>query len=567
MDLLGKISVYFESKGFGFIKSKFSNSGEKGSDVFFHIKDCIFKSLDIDDWVLYELKEYNGKVKAVNVRKIILIEEIDYLSNNWKYYSFGLKKKVKDELEDYLGHYISTYIDYSEYNRRFGELLKSDARRKIIEVAKSFIANNEHSNNEDLYNFFASILERVLIGEFLFVRDCKRIIDETINKEFYSKYAVSDVGLSKVLSRTELCSMVSSYLQNQKPSIMYTHTYEDGYWATRWKWDGSEDYWVNSKSSSDIECSQNQNFSFGDISFPWRYWGYNEDIHSKEDVFLEVYSFLRNSRKFWETLVNVFRRKEYELLQNFIDRICKSVFTEILQYFVTMFPIYGKVMCNFSQDWKEKYSFYITNYDIEGFLSRGISLSERLERIFAGIDKCKQCNKLNIKGVNILGLEKHLLDVSLYLYQSVANMIEDRYVPCKKFSAFDYETINKDGMLLSCDEKVLYAITDQEKQEIIVPSSVTHVGDGAFVGCNQLKTVQFLGSIIYIGHDVLRGIQPEICGDFSQLSFMGYNTSCSNMTINGEMKKIKEWSLFYNKKDFEETDIIMKEIHIKHDDD
>ena len=594
MEFLGKISVYFESKGYGFIQSvfydtanmdmKFVRSLEKQNGIFFHIKDCSFDQIMEGRWVSYELQEYNGKTKAINVKNISLVEDIDYIINNWSSYSKNLKEKIQEELGNYYKYgiadcyfyqTISIYDESLQYEEKFEKLIHSGIRKKIVEIAKDFIAKNDSSTvNEDWYTFFSSIIEKELIGEFNFVQDCKKIIDESVYKVFSSEYQDVDARMSKVPSREELSTEVTSFLQNLKPSIKYTFTYEDGYWHTRWKWDGSEDSYISPKSSSVIECSLTHGPSFKGVpSFYWGYSGlgreYSRDEMSKEDICLEVYSCLQNSRRFWESLISVLKKREHEIVQKFVDVLYNSALSEVSQYFITLFPIYGKAMVDWSEEWKSKHCMHIGPSEIDSVLLYGSLSLGRYERTLERMDddKYEKYHRPDIGGVNAVRLKAHLLDINLYLLKSIANVIDNKCASRIKLNVFDTEVIDKDGLILSADEKILYAIADPYKWEVIVPSSVTHIGDGAFVGCRNLKKVQFLGYITHIGHDVFRGVRPDIYGDFSQLSYIGYNMSSLEIVVNGESKTIAEWSYLYNKEIIDNTEITIKEVHIEHDDD
>ena len=375
----------------------------------------------------------------------------------------------------------------------------------------------------------------------------------------------------KVPSREELYPAVTSYLQNLNAIIMYTYTYEDGYWTTHWKWDGSEDSFVSGTQSSSIEYSKTEIFPIKNVCM---YYGYSEDTNyrndemSKEDVFLEVYSSIKNSKKLWTAIVNGYNRKERELLGHLIDDTYKSALSAILEYLTKIFPIYGKIMYDWAEEWKGKHSFHISSCDLDSFLSHGTPLFSRMERILGSDmkDKYEKYNRPDIRGVDAIRLKEQLLSINLYLCQRIANVLEKNYISHIELSVYDTETIDREGMLLSIDEKTIYGITGIRLQEITIPSTVTHIGDGAFFGCKQLKKIQFLGVVTHIGHDAFRGVQADVYGDFSKISFFGYNTSRSKITINGETKAINEWSYLYNKKTIDDTDITMKKIHIEHED-
>jgi hypothetical protein len=141
-------------------------------------------------------------------------------------------------------------------------------------------------------------------------------------------------------------------------------------------------------------------------------------------------------------------------------------------------------------------------------------------------------------------------------------MINENFSP-HKIDVYDIATVYKNNMILSADEKILLSV-DKYCSTINIPISVTHIGDGAFDGCENLKKIIFLGPITHIGHDVFSYVNYEITGDLSLISKFGYNNSPSKITINGETKTITEWSYLFNKKTIDEIDIKMDDIHINH---
>lgn len=567
MKYLGKIRKYFSSRGFGFIQSFSSDEIinresviKINEDIYFQFKDCSLKNVEKIDWVTFELLDQKGKIKAINIKGIDLISEIDHLYNNWDNYNPKLKNRILVDLESYFSDPEASFISYQDeesiYNRRFERILNSDKRKKIIDAAKNIINRPDSYNKKgSLHKFLTSILERAVIQEMSFAQRCKDIIDSILLKEFQCKYQEIVNEISNIPSREELQPSVTAFLQNLKPTIYYTHTIlrEGCGYYTAYKWDGSEDRYDGGESADFISCTL-QNPRFLDIIN----WGYNDKRDSfctKENIVLDVYSSIHNSQKFWNNLINAYEYKVETLLKKFIDNTCKLALTEITQYLSTEFPIYGKRMYEWSEKFVTKDVFFINSSLINSFILNTSDWDKYIDRgpQNAYTNNCRP----KIKGVNIIKLKSIILDIYTHLCQTLATMLNNRSVPFR-ISAFDTETINKDNMILSADEKILYSVKPVAYSNFVkIPKTVTHIGDGAFKECNESIYIHFLGTVKHIGHDVFKITHVISEGDFSQLSTMGYNRSNAKITINGETKTITEWSYLFNK------EIIDKEIIIR----
>ena len=509
-------------------------------------------------------------------------------------------KKIKDRL-DLAGKLETERLEQERKECKEQEAFNTELNAEEVikkaaeEAAKKadIIANKSASLN----NFIFSVLERISIEESSFVQHCKYIIDQKLDQEFQSNFKEFDEAIIKlrenfllnVPTREDLYPAVTSYLKGLKPSIKYTYTYVEGYSYTRYKWDGSEDTYMSPTSSSDIVCSLTKQFSYKGTQFRWGYY-HNRTNHdpkmSKVDVVIEINSKLLNSRGFWEMINNhytnnksEYNRKEAELLANYITNICNSVLIKIKQYLMIEFPLYGKTI----YEWAEKHCSLRNPVNYQNL--RSTPLSQDIEKLieFSKTDKFSNIYPPQITGTNVIELKHGLLDIYSYLYRNLLLLIESRYpsqVHINAFnkenfintfkteniiSAFDKEAIHRNNLTLSSDEKTLLCV-DKNCVEVEIPSSVTHINDGAFDGCINLKKIVFLGPVHHIGHHVFNQYIPNIEGDFSHLSFLGYNHSSSNITINGTIQTITEWSYQYNKKEIDNADIKMEDIYIKQED-
>lgn len=570
MEFLGKISAYYKSQKSGFIESIFPEKGK----LIFNIEDCSFERVEGINWVTFELKKQKSQPRAINIKSIEIQSEFDYIKTNWFNYDSIITERLISEYEDIFSYQAAPPMSYSDHDSIFCEnfdfVLKSDGRKKIIDLAQYLITSpNKHLKSKDYY-FFKSILERVSIEESPFIDNCKDIIDSALHGEFYSNLKELENEMSKVPSREDLSPIVNSFLQNLKPSITYAHIFEEGYSITRYKWDGSEEQYISPQERYHITCSVPNKFIFNDVSI---HWGYNRRREflpskiSKESAILEVYSSIHNSKRFWNDLVDVYLKKMVESILNFINKVCQNVLTEILQDLSTRYPIYGTQMFTWAEKWKQKNNFFIGSYEIKCFILNKSSLSTNWDKTFERIiqDKYEPYNRPEITGVNVVRLKKDLIDIYIYLYRNLFTMINENSSP-HTIDVYDIATVYKNNMILSADEKILLSV-DEYCSNINIPISVTHIGDGAFNGCKNLKEINFLGPITHIGHDVFSYVNYEITGDLSQISKFGYNNSPSKITINGETKTITEWSYLFNKKTIDEIDINMDDIYINHEDD
>lgn len=519
MKYLGYISLFFESKGYGFIRSEELVSELGGKDLFFHVSDCSFLPKR-DNMVIFQLKKSKDKIKAICIKR--LAEEIEFLIAGWDNYSDFRKRNI------------------------FYSLNKDFQNDTYIRNYLMGLSNNLTSTDVKLQGWLSSISERVHIADSVYVENCKKIIDEFVCNFLCEHYAEFDFNWSNdIPSDDELNRKMLEFLQDEKPLLHYTHTEEDGYWYTQWKWDGSEDRFRSGSDSSLFESKNSFVLKkvFVDFSYSKKGCGcYDEDLKSKNDVVLTIYSLLKNKRYIWKKIVDARDRRFADLINDMSANISKSLQSVVLnnlqQYLSEFLPIYGK---NIYKILEPIFCKQITGWDID-----------KLELPW-------------IPGVDYKVLREQIRELHRYIHQSAKLQIEQRCY--RNFDDLKTKVINEvDGMRLSSDKSVLYEITNSRVEQIVIPESVICIEDGAFASCPYLKRIEFLGKIEHIGNEVFCNNKPEIIGDFPKLSFFGYNTTTANMTINNETRTIKEWSYQYNKDIIENTEMTIKRIHIKHED-
>ncbi len=537
MKYIGGISLFFESKGYGFINSCQLTADGYGKDIFFHISDCTFTPKRYA-YVIFELKKSKDKIKAINVK--IPTQEVEYLIDNWSRYSDGDKSKC-----------IAAFLqDWKE------DLV---LRKKLVEAANRYT----EIEDEKLQDFFSSVSELALI-ESGFDVDCKKIIADIVSDVFLRNYADYDFSFStEIPSVEELNQAVLSFWQDFKPTLRYTHTYEDSYWRTHWKWDGSEDYLVDGKDEYVFKSANL--FTIKGISIDLNFvesgsGSYDKDIN---DVKLRMLSDLMNRQSLWSKIDFACKRKSEQLQKSVYDNLCslckQPILDELSNFFTTKYPKYGALMFK----WIAQIYGRFWMKDINEF----------------------KVDALGMPYNHVCFIKKGILETNGYISTSISNLLKSKSISLpESYIPMDDNIIERDGMRLSADGKTLYAINDSAAQEVIIPDSVSVIADRAFSRCGSLKKIQFLGSITHIGHGVWMEASKrndyryysyhnepqktllEVDGDFSKISFFGYNTSLSKLSINGEIKTIKEWSYIFNKMTVDSIVVDKNEIHIAHND-
>ena len=548
MKYIGIISRYDDSKKFGFIKFDQHSTKWGRKDMFFHMTDCSF-SPQINDVVVFDLGIFHGRAKAFDVDR--LSQVIDDILANWdtysqkdqknlilaldKYYCFGdLPRKIKD----IASHHIK--IKDAELQSFFSALAEHIQKEEALEAER--IQREEALEAERIQREEAINAEKILL-ETCFEDECKIIIEKIVSKIISTNYSDLEYTLSKDIPSVEdLRQAVILFLQNEKPIIIhkYNKITKEGRWVTHWKWDGSEDTYIEGEELEWEHLESRNRITINDISVDFDYirpivkdYG-RYPLSEKEEIFYS-YCFLKNSRELWSRIISACEQKREQIKAVLYRRISDSAREPILeamsQYYSEKFPIFGENMYNWL---RSNFCAYKTYNPYDFPYQNGMSWQA-------------------------------IINVNNYIRTFITSVISKHCTPLPDMRSFYANSVEKDGLLLSNDSTTLYAITDSNLQEINIPNSVTLIADGAFDGCREVKRIHFLGVITYIGHGVLDNNQLEISGDFSNLSFLGFNTSTANLTIKGETKPIKEWSYLYNKRVIDSTDITIKRVHIKHD--
>lgn len=528
MKCLGYISGYSFDRGFGFIEPYVYTNEMNELSLCFYGSDCSFNP-EKRGAVIFEVEDFNDTifdlclyhVRAIRVKR--LTEDFDFILENWLKYDDIFRDVIFDALNEEF---------YNDLNLRL--------RLNDIANSKSII------DEPRLKRWLSTLPERVIIVDSIYVDSCKKIIDEILSKEIETNYIDFDYLLTDTMpSKSEIENAITLFINNESPNIIYTHTSESGYWYTKWKWDGSEDSFCDPVSKSDFK-SKNvfsiKNFVV-DFSFSKSSSGdYDKDLLKFNDVIIDVYSSLKNSRYIRGSVIHRYDWERKKILGKTASEIYSnvrvSILNAILEYCSISLPTYGKSIYKGIEDF---FSFKIP-------VEKDIPWVSCVDRKF---------------------LYENSLELRRYCYSSCVDILNKKSSSASGINIESLEVgkIIKGGMLLSNDETILYSLKDIDLQEVVIPITVKRVEDSAFIRCENLKKVHFLGSITYIGHNVFRqNTEIEILGDFSNLEYIGFNKSLSKLIIKDEVRTIKDWSYLFNKSIIDNTKITIKKFHIEHDD-
>lgn len=514
MKYIGNVKNFNKSKGFGFIISNQLIAEGYSKDVFFHISNCSFTP-NTDDCIIFELNKSKGKVQAIQVK--LLYQEIDYILNNWLRYSTNEKN-----------------VCYSEFEKWFR--IDASFREKVIKISKSDIIFEDLK----LEKWVNSINERFLIESISFFDGCIKIVEDIVSQSINDDYSyVNDFLLQELPSYDEIYQSVVDFVNNVKPSIIYTHKTIEGYWKTRCKWDSCEEYYVDGKEFSNFESKNCLSFKDDTIDINFHTAGsgnYEQDIQRKYDFIFSVCSFLKNKTFVWHKIISHYSKRRHDILQHLINdaanKVCKSLQPNILsalsKYMHTIFPVLGE-------------TFY--KYIEMQYFNPTIQHEEEQKVI----DEIRKFNVIGSIKVDYKVLFRKLKWVAQYVFSCSEREIVKRAEIKTPLSFYEYHTIEDDGLLMSMDRTHLYRVINRNLQEVIIPQTITYIEDDAFCGCNNLTIVRFLGSIVYIGHNVFSDKQLEINGDFTNLKYVGFNNNVSNLKMSNEIRSIREWSYLFNK--------------------
>ena len=97
------------------------------------------------------------------------------------------------------------------------------------------------------------------------------------------------------------------------------------------------------------------------------------------------------------------------------------------------------------------------------------------------------------------------------------------------------KTIEKDGLILSEDGKIVMGVSDDFITNVVIPEGVEEIGEQAFSGCCSIKMVTFPSSLKKIGFASLAGISscylsiPEGVEVIENAAFFNATISCVSL--------------------------------------
>ena len=106
------------------------------------------------------------------------------------------------------------------------------------------------------------------------------------------------------------------------------------------------------------------------------------------------------------------------------------------------------------------------------------------------------------------------------------------------------KTIEKNGLVLSEDGKIVVGVVDTSITEVIIPEGIEAIGDYAFKGCRQLNTVNLPYSLKKIGFGAFVGTHlkeiaiPEGVEEIEEAAF--YDSGLSVVSLPSTLKILEE---------------------------
>jgi len=106
------------------------------------------------------------------------------------------------------------------------------------------------------------------------------------------------------------------------------------------------------------------------------------------------------------------------------------------------------------------------------------------------------------------------------------------------------KTIEKNGLVLSEDGKIVVGVVDTFITEVIIPEGIEAIGDYAFKGCRQLNTVNLPYSLKKIGFGAFVGTHlkeiaiPEGVEEIEEAAF--YDSGLSVVSLPSTLKILEE---------------------------
>lgn len=527
------------------------------NEMSYHKVDCVFDfifnkwdSFDDDDKkhlsrllkMTYKYERFYHKVDSI----------FDFIFNKWdlfdkteKLCTFGLLEiayvnerfyyKV-DSIFDFIFDKWNSFDD--DDRQRFSRLLEDVFEYEIFQTKAENLINK--IDDEVLNNHLCLWKEKSKIKGLRFVDDCKRIIGEVISLKIAQDYSCIKIPVPDELATIEEVKHdVMTFFDKLKPVVVYKHTLDDAHEKQqRYKWDGSEYDYI----SSSIYATIGSELKFLTKGFHKELkctidysTDYEKALLLRDEMCLIVYSSLRNSKSLWKDISKHYRYYEDEFLRNLKYRlyeVMKPIVIDALRlYFSKNVPYHGTYIIKALEE---------LNYNESQYL------------FFSFPCYCDDIESIRnqLKELDLF----HCINAAIYTNISKQKIISNIYNYYE-----DKEEVN--GLLLSKDGSILYDVVSCQLKEIIIPDSVKIIEDGAFENCRQSK-IHFLGHINYIGHGVFNHGDYEIIGDFSELSYVGYNISNCHIKVKNEIRTIKELAYHYNKEKIKSTKLLFEKYHI-----
>lgn len=559
---IGVITKFFDSKKIGFIECNQLKKEGISKDIFFHKNDCSFDPIVFVDhewnprWedysletysidVIFDLREYNGKYKAIHVKPIV--ECVDYLVANWKRYS-------NEDRQFFLRKFKSMFCDTKKRQKILNIAEKNisckidDLRDFSLSIIDAIKSEEELKRKKKIFSH-ESRLERRIIENSQYVTECKNIIDKIFPDFIQSHYSNFDYSFSnEIPSHQECYNAIATFLNTEKIQIKYSYVYTPAHTETRYhyKWDDVEDYDVYIGECIESRFQSHNYFKLKSIVLDMSFQcdgskDYETAIRNKSQTIVSFYENLRNKRALCDKINYEREKKRANLIRNLIRTVQtdfrQPIIDSLTQYFTSQFKHYGP----------------------EIIRSLGIIYDR------GRIDD-KELSYYALPQLDSQKLQKNLADINNYINHLILSFINENLnnkVVHIEISAFPSDHIEENGIILSRDKTTLYAITNTNISELIIPDSICVLGDGSLSGCPNLKKIKFLGKIKHIGNGVFGN--AEIEGDFSQLQSLGFNTSSFELTIGNQKKSIADWSYIYNKTTIDNTEMEIDKVYETYD--
>ena len=527
MKYFGTVTYFYESRGYGFISPRKRIPGKK--ELYFHVDIC--DSLCEGDEVIFDLYENEGKFRAFNVEKSYNIcNNIEELIRDWNLYSHEEKACFRN-------------IIFDRYDT--DEIF----RIKVQAIAKGEIIIDD----ADLRTMFSLMAENPYVKDFDFIDACKEIIEDVLSRKFENNDSINVQIpiLDETASYDEAEKAVINFLEKEVIPIEYSHIDEDGYEHKRYKWDGSEEEYIDPKTYSTFSVLNNFCSKYFISYFHDSVSGtgnYEKDKELRNEVILHFYSQIKNGRKLRKQMHSNYSKHVERYISDHLHTLVKiktesskkTIYEALYQYFISNTnnaPCHGKIIL------------------------------QSLEKVLLN-DNRRNCVPIPNGIHRKIYAQLIFFDtIARIIYETISKILKSKIYVVSDIYDYMKGKIERDGMLLSHDGTRLYEITNLKVEEITIPDTVTYIDDGAFECCDKLKMIRFLGCIEHIGNAIFEKYRKNIniVGDFSRVSFVGYNDSLVNFKINKEVKTLRDWSYIYNKENVDAVGIIAKKYHIEYE--